>query len=448
MLLLPTDQYLAGAAIAVAATFFLLVALPGRLTARLGRTSLPVARISRTAARRIAIVTSSASFMILGLLVLAGHIGERDPLENPLPIAVWTLFWVVLTLFQAVFGNLWPALNPWTGPLAILRRLTGSSLGAMALLPLPRRIGSSIAILQFAWFAWSELISLAPSDPGELATKVVLYWLVNAAGMLVFGEREWADRAEPFSVYFRLVGGLSPLVSSKDPRDGALKIALAWPGTALAARPPLDRSGIVFLVLALGASTFDGLSRTFLWLGLNGINPLEFPGRSAVILSGTIGLAVTTVTLFVAFEAAVAFGCRLAGRTDLFRTASGRLAYSLTPIAIAFHGSHHLVGFLVDGQQALIAFSDPFALGWDLLGWRGAYATTSFLNTLSGTTALFNTQTAIIVAGHVVGIVMAHAIAGDIFGTGKTATRSQLMLAPMMVFYTAFGLWLLATPHI
>ncbi len=59
--------------------------------------------------------------------------------------------------------------------------------------------------------------------------------------------------------------------------------ALLCPGARIAGAEPLPLSGAIFLLCVLGSVSFDGLSKTFLWLGANGINPLEFPGRSAVV---------------------------------------------------------------------------------------------------------------------------------------------------------------------
>ena len=43
------------------------------------------------------------------------------PLENPLPLTVWTLWWGGLTALQALIGNIWAVLNPWIAPARLLR---------------------------------------------------------------------------------------------------------------------------------------------------------------------------------------------------------------------------------------------------------------------------------------------------------------------------------------
>lgn len=438
VLLLPTGYYLAGAALAVAASFLLLAILPASLVDRAAAMRLDLFTLRNIPQA----VTSLLGFAFLAALVLAGFIGSRDPIANPLPTMIWTIWWVCFTVLQAVTGPLWPHLNPWTGILALLQR--GSKASAITL---PERLGYAIAILQFAAFAWFELIDLAPSDPTRLAIAIAVYFLFNLVGALIFGERDWMARAEPFSIFFSLIGRLSP-IAREAVEANRTRLSFVWPGRTLVDSPPLPLSAVLFLLLTLSTVTFDGLSRTFLWLGTIGINPLEFPGRSAVMGSGTLGLIGTFAALSGAFLLCVVLGSAMAGERTLWREAAGRLVHSITPIALAFQAAHYLTNVLVDGQNAAIAISDPYARGWNLFGTSDRHTTTSFLNTLDGVTLIFNTQTLAIALGHVVGIVMAHLIALSLFGTARRAVISQIPLAALMVFYTGFGLWLLATPRI
>ncbi|MDB5526453.1 MAG: hypothetical protein JWM58_4216 [Rhizobium sp.] len=443
VLLLPTGYYLAGAAIAVAASFLLLALLPAWLSARLATIRLKLGTVVDIPHA----ATSTFAFALLALLVPAGIFGTRDPVENPLPLMIWTIWWVCFTVLQAITGPLWPHLNPWTGPIALLRLLTGKPLGETAFAKLPERIGYRIAVLQFAAFAWFELIDPAPSDPDRLAIAIIVYWLFNLAGALIFSEREWMRRAEPFSIFFGLIGLLS-IFDRRPESPSRTRIALVWPGYSLIQKPALPLTGVLFVLLALSTVSFDGLSRTFVWLSAIRVNPLEFPGRSAVEMSGTLGMVGMFIALSIGFIGAVALGCALAGRSAIWREASGRLIHSIVPIALAFQAAHYLTSILVDGQNVLIALSDPFSFGWNLFGTAHWHTTTSFLNTLSGVTLIFNTETVAIALGHIVGIIMAHLIALRMFDNPRQAVVSQIPLAALMVFYTAFGLWLLATPRI
>jgi hypothetical protein len=314
-------------------------------------------------------------------------------------------------------------------------------------------------VLFFLGFAWLELVYPAPDDPEKLAIAVGLYWVVAFVGMLLCGYETWTGRAEPFSVFFRLVGGLAPFVI-EEKRGSAKKrlspagragtvpscLFLALPGATLIAREPLPLSGVLFIILTLSSVSFDGLSRTFWWLALGDINPLEFPGRSAVMTRNTLGLALAFGVLGACYAAALSLGWLLAGRTARLHLALGAFIYSIMPISIAFHLSHYMTALLVDGQYAALAASDPFGTGLDLLRLGELHVTASFLNTYEGVRSIWNLQTAAIVLGHVAAVALAHALAIRHFGEGRRTLLSQLPLAMFMVLYTLFGLWLLSTP--
>jgi hypothetical protein len=441
VLLLPTGYYLFGGAAAVAITFLLLCLVPAGLVERLARARLPLGSVPEISP----IPTSLAAFLLLGLLLAAGLYGSRDPLENPLPLTLWTVWWVGVTLLHPLLGNLWALINPWVGPYRLLDRLSGGWLSRAPPLAYPARLGYFPAILFFLGFAWLELVYPAPDDPEKLAWAVGLYWVMAFSGMLLFGCETWTERAEPFSIFFRLIAGLSPLLLGPA-RDGSRGAALAIPGAALLERPPLPLSGIFFVLLTLAAVSFDGLSRTFWWLGLGDINPLEFPGRSAVMGRNGIGLLLTFAVLSVSYVAAIRLGAKLAGIGQPLRPALGAFVHAIMPISLAFHFSHYLTALLMDGQYAMIAASDPFGAGQDLLGWADAHVTTSFLNTFGGVRTIWNVQTAGIVLGHVAAVLLAHALALRRFGDRRAAVLSQAPLALLMVLYTLFGLWLLSTP--
>jgi hypothetical protein len=192
--------------------------------------------------------------------------------------------------------------------------------------------------------------------------------------------------------------------------------------------------------------TFDGLSKTFWWLGLNGINPLEFPGRSAVVWTNTAGLLLAWQALAFCYTGAVLIGWRLAGRPAEPAALLGTLALSIMPISLGFHFAHYLTALLVNGQYAIVAAGDPFGASQGVLAMGHSDVTTSFLGTYEGARAIWNAQTAGIVAGHVLAVLLAHELARRAIPDRRAAVLSQLPLAAAMVAYTLLGLWLLSTP--
>ena len=86
------------------------------------------------------------------------------------------------------------------------------------------------------------------------------------------------------------------------------------PGAGLLALPPLPLSGMLFVLLTLSSISFDGFANTFFWLSRVGINPLDYPGRTALMGANTLGLLGSFVLLAAVFFGAVFAGWLWAGR--------------------------------------------------------------------------------------------------------------------------------------
>ena len=431
VLLLPTEIYIAAGVATVAATVLLIALLPAKSHARLFR---PL-RLFRFVPARLPLGTSCIATALLLALLLIGKSGITDPLENLLPLTVWTVWWVALVSLQGLFGDLWRWINPWTGPLTILRRAL-----PLSRLRLPRAIGGFPAVAGLLAFAGFYLADPAPADPSRLSGIVFAYWLANLVGALTFGPR-WLLQCEALTVMMRAYRRVALFG-----RRGRHLSAGLW-GWRVAAGPAPPISVAVFCLLLLGIGSFDGLNETFWWFALVGINPLEFPGRSAVIAETLTGLIAANLALTAVFALCVGAGLLLA-RTDLsVRRAFTAFAPALLPIALGYHIAHYLPTFLVDIQWVYAALSDPLGRGADLLGIGEFYVTTGFFNTLGTVRIIWLSQAAAVVIGHLVSILLAHAIALRETGSARAATISQAPLAAFMIGYTLFGLWLLASPR-
>ncbi|ANT49444.1 hypothetical protein [Mesorhizobium amorphae] len=441
VLLLPTGYYVAGGALAVAVSFLVLALLQPDALDRFWRRRLPLFAFGNS----FRTITSLISFAGFAILIAAGLSGSRDPLSNPLPLVIWTLLWVGLAMLQGLLGDLWSWLNPWYGPWRIISRLIGREDEAQET-RLPAWLGCWPAVILFFAYAWFELIDPAPDDPARLAFAAGLYWLLTFIAMLVFGYRAWSRRCEFLTVFFAMVARFAILERNKVERDEDGRLNLCWPGAKLRAAEPLPASGIAFLLLALSSVSFDGLSKTFFWLGLFGINPLEYPGRTAMIGVGSFGLVLTFVLLAAAFLLAVVLGQRLAASRHPLGETAGLLVWSIVPIALAYHVAHYLTALLVDGQYAIAALSDPFALGWNLFGTSDMQIEAGVVAGADAAWWLWNLQAGIIIAGHMLAVLVAHGLAWRLHPVPSRAALSQLPLTVLMIAYTVFGLWLLATP--
>lgn len=422
VLLLPTEYYLAGGAAAVAVSFAILALAPAALRGFRYRLRFRLRLPPFIGAIRW------LAFAAFAGLVAVGFLGPTDPLQNPLPVMLWTLWWVGYTGLTALIGNSWGVLNPWSAPVGLLRRL-----GLRPVLHLPARIGYWPALAGLFAFVWLEIVSLSPADPRLLARAALLYWLIHFVAMLFVGERRWRARGETFSVFFRLIGKIAPL------RFSRRAATLSWPGARLTHGAGLPLSGWLFVTSVIASVSFDGLSATFFWLTALGLNPLEFPGRSAVTVQNSIGLAASWAIVAAAYVGAVAAGARIAGSHVPLSGTLGRIGLSLVPIALAYHLAHYFTILMVDAQNAA-------AIASEVLGLGHVHVSASFLNDIDSVVAIWRTQTALIVGGHVLAVMVAHAAALDLERDPRRAAFSQLPLAVLMVGLTLLGLWLLSAP--
>ncbi|MCA3561544.1 MAG: hypothetical protein IOC82_11010 [Aestuariivirga sp.] len=429
VMLLPTGWVIAGGAAAVLVSFIAVTLLP-RLAMK---APPPVLPLWPAVAQGVSLISA----LMLGGLIVLGFAGPRDPVENLLPLAIWTLWWVGIVMLHPLFGNLWEALNPFTGPHALLTGRFGREEGPPPL-RYPAWASYWPAVLIFFGFAWFQLVWPAPEDPAILAAAVCIYLAVSFAGLLVFGVKDWLGKADPFAVFLAQLGAAAPFG-----RGG-----LRWPGAGLLSLPVLPVSGVIFVLLTLGAITFDGFANTFLWLSMIGINPLDYPGRTPLMGANTAGILLVSGVLAAGFFAAVWAGWVWSGKPDSLGRLCGRLVYSLIPISIAYHAAHYLSDTIVKSQYLLLALNDPLETGADLLGIGHAHVIMSFQNTASGAFAIYATQTSALVIGHVIGVAVAHSAAVQEGLSAPRVMRLELPLALCMVGYTGFGLWLLGAPAI
>jgi len=446
VLLLPTDFYIGAGVAVVVLTLVLVLVLPASISNRMfnswffrsgDENKQPFGKNAESLLRMI---TSIHSLMFLVALLFVGFSGTTDPLENPLPLFIWTVWWIGLPIVQGIAGDIWRWVNPWTGVYSVIRKAGWSSPFS-----LPVKLGHWPGIAIFLLFTSFALADVAPDIPQRLTWFVGGYWCLTMFCVLFFGE-QWLKRGECFSMLMRRFAELS--IAGYE--QGSLGVGL--PGWRLVANKATTISAAIFILVLLGCGSFDGLNETFTWLALIGVNPLEFPGRSAVIKETVIGLLLVNVALIIIYGLCVLAGTLIANRglhnhrRVSFSTAFCALAIAVLPIAFVYHFAHFLTTFLINGQYAIAAASDPLSNGSDLLNLGSFYVTTGFMNTPASVKTIWLTQAVAVVLGHVISVLLAHAVSVELFGNARRAIVSQAPLAAFMVVYTFIGLWLLAAP--
>jgi hypothetical protein len=449
VMLLPTHLFMIGGTAVVALTFVIALVVPSLWAIDKVVRSWELFKWRGNLAL---LVPSYLSLAFLIILIVAGHSGSTDPLSNPLPMVTWSLLWIGLVFTHVLLGNVWIFINPW--------RAIDHLLGLLS----PRAKGETGPILKYSmafsyWpavallivFVWFENVSPSPQDPELLANVATGYLVLNIIGMRLFGRKIWLEYVEILSVYFRMVSWLAPVKWTVDELNGVPARGCAsinWPCAQLITMKPLTVSGTAFVLSALAAVSFDGFSHTFRWLGLVGVNPLEYPGRTDLIPFNTAGLIGACIALIIAYWGAVALGYT----RDLLVTnetgLGGKLAISMVPIAFAYHVAHYLPAFLVEAQYAIRAVSDPFNVGWDLFGTAHMHIKDSLRTHHMYIELIWYAQMAAIVIGHVAAILVAHIIALREVKAGSAPAYRQIPLTVLMVAYTFLGLWLLSAPAV
>lgn len=361
-----------------------------------------------------------AVVLALTLLVVAvALVGPPSPNDNLAPYALYVTLWVGLIPVSLLLGPVWKYVNPLRTLHAGLLRITGPA-------PAERRLPSlgywpaAVALLAFVWL---ELVLPGRAEPRTVGVFLVLYGVAQLVGGLWFGQG-WYARADAFEVWSTLLGRLSVFGRRT---DGVLVV-----------RSPLDgmdglrnEPGLTAVVMVLlGSTGFDGLSRTQFWQA--------GPGQDAYLTAvpGTIGLLAMIALATVLYCGAALLAGVLTGGP--LGEQPGRYAHSLVPIAAGYAIAHYFSLLLLDGQATWILASNPF--GQDGVDLFGTYGNAVDYTVVSPRT-IANVQVAAVVLGHVLGVVLAHDRA--VRAGHRRATTGQLPLVAVMVVFTVGGLALL-----
>ncbi len=353
------------------------------------------------------------------LLVVAAVFGDPAIARNITPVFVYVVFWVGMTLICALIGDLWRVVNPFDTLAALVERLKGGPVA-----PEPYRWGRWPAVAGLTGFVWLELVPSNRAEPRTLAVAILVYTALILAGAARWG-RGWIKEGEGFTVFFGVLGHMAPLYA-----DGEGRIRARPPLSGLVGLRP-DAATQAVVIVALGSTSFDGLSRTRFWIDLT-----RNLGPTPKALLSTVGLVWAVSVVTVAFVGAMRVTGRLHRRR--FSELASSFVHSLVPIAFAYALAHYFSLLVFEGQSAVALASDPLGRGWNLFGTAGDAVNFTLLST----TTIAYVQASGILAGHVAGVVVAHDRALALFPS-REATKSQYPLLAAMVLFTVGGLGLL-----
>lgn len=457
----PLWLYLAGAALAVAASFV--------ISALTIKPAGPIARYPTAPLPQGLVRAGSLVLAVLGLawwfaaIVLGYAVDEISPLPA---VLFWIGIWVGLPITAVLLGNPWPSLSPFRTLHGLLDRAVraANGNGLSPLVEYPAGLGRWPAVALLFAGLWCELILPDSSSPAVVASLLLGYTLLTMAGTILFGRVAWLRNAELFEVLLGWFGRVGPLgrravepevcegcTVGCDPghcvdcpecaaaaEPGELQVELRPWFTGLTEIRAAGWSDAAFIVLALAGVSFDGLKETAFWGSLlqpffdavwNAVGALN-----AVLLIQTLGLLAVWLVFIGAFSLAAWLTRSLhdPGRDlpPLGHTA-GAYAATLLPIA----GGYLLAHYLTVVIQSAVWLPRLVANSVDAVAPTLAWIPTS---------AVWYFSVGAIVVGHVVAVVLAHRLA--LRDAASRPVVAGLPLVALMVSYTVFSLWIIAAP--
>jgi hypothetical protein len=444
-------------------------------------------RLGRMPAHRFILMAFRlASVGVFVLILWAGFFGHQDPLKNITPTLVWVVWWVGLAFVSSLLGNIWALINPWKVIFSAAEFIfcRGDPRRSLSLgIPYPAGLGVWPAVILLLGFGWLELAWDGADKPASIALAVVGYSLISWVGMFVFGKETWIRQGDAFALFAGLLARFSPTevrvvnpaisssCSSPECRrrstetvdcyecfaraDGADRQWNLRPyAVGLLTSHPVHPSMMAFILLTLSTVTFDGFIETPAWANI--VTSLVAPqAMTQGVVEGllTLGLLACPILLLGIYM----FFCQLiylvitspAGSPPTPNAAgysagdiAGLFVLSIIPISIAYHLAHYINFLLVTGQFIIPLASDPFGLGWNLLGTVGYEIN---IGIISVKTVWYLAVSAIVVA-HVIAVYLAHVVALGAFKDNRRAIRSQYPMLVLMVGFTMLSLWLFAQP--
>ncbi len=401
---LPLVVYLAGAAMAVGLSFAFVLLRDVRAPAP------AEPRIVRAPAWLV------GGFRAIGLIawlwIVVQTIVGGSSTASVATLFLWVYGWVGVAVLSAFVGPVWQWLDPFSTLFdigaAVARRL---GMAAWAPATYPARLDAWPAAAGMVFFVGLELVYRG----NAVGVVLIAYTALTLLGMANFGRDAWRSQAETFTVWFGLLNRMAPFAAAPGDDPGLL---VRRPFGAGLVRGDWSTARVVIVAIGVASILFDGLSQTQIWFDVFG-----FPALPIATLEL---LAFLGIVIGVALLVARAVGLAAVGA-------------GLLPIAIGYLVAHYLTYLLGDGQLIVVALSDPFQLGWDLLGTAFYEPNLTWIPPV----AIWTVMLLGVVGGHMVGAWSGHVVASSATAVEarRAARMRQIPLAFLMVGLTATTLW-------
>ena len=421
----PLPLLFGGAALTVAATAGYLVAAdrPVRTGDR------PLASVGPGTARVVRATASIGFLLLFAVVLLEGAFGRQAQLENLATVVVWPLWLKGVAVVAVLAGSPWRVLSPWRTLYRGLCRLEGDEI---ALRGFPDRLGSWPALAGVLLLGFVENLTVVPREPLPTTALLAGYAVLMLLGGVAFGPA-WFDRADALAVLYRLLGRVRVIDVRRTGAGGsggsggyAVRLRPPWRG----ALDPVPVPEVGVVVAAVYTVSFDGFRET-----------PEFAAVAAVVrealgpgLATALPVYLAGFALFVGAFVAAAWATAVVLDRPPKETAR-RLAPTVLPIAAAYEVAHNVDYLLLNAGLAVELLADraDVAVAVDPAAWLSL-------------PAYWGLQVALVVLGHVVAVVAAHAVLVRFAGGGRAVGRAHVPLTLLMVLFTLVSLWTVSRP--
>jgi polyferredoxin len=428
---------------------------------------------------------------LFAFLIYAGFAGDRT--VNLTPTLTWTVWWAGLIFLVLFLGKAWCFVCPWDFA-ATLAQGVGRLWGARGPFTLglrwPRALRNIyLAIGLFVLLTWLELgyrVTASPRATAVLALVMVALCVVPA---LLFEKRAFCRHGCMIGRISGLYAMFAPVevrcadvavcreCRTRDCFRGNHRAPACPTGLLLPAvkentyciqcghcarscprgnvafnvrpfaadltaftRPRADESLLAIILLAL--TSFHGLTMTPFWEGADGFSVIGWL-RAALgtgpLAAFTLGMTAMVAVPIIVFWLLSLVTQRMAGDASVpWTKLFPYFAYSLLPVALFYHLAHNAMHFFMEAQLVVPLLSDPLGRCWDLFGTAALRP-----GPLLSAQAIWWLQVALVLTGHVAGIVIAHHASRRLYAEPRRATWSLVPMLGGMVLYSWFSLWIL-----
>lgn len=408
---IPISYYLVGAALTVAASFLI------RALARRSGSSDSGRLVAGPRAAGALLAGVRGYLLTVFGLVIVFSVVYRDQAGYAVPaLTFWICLIIIPIVICTVVDGLWPAASPWTTIESFYRYESSDADDRQR--PGPVWV-APLAIYALFWF---ELVSGRGFDP----VAILMVLLVYTVYVLLFQRPQgWSpEHTDPLGILFGFAQRVAPFRLTP---DGVVYRGFT---AGLDGSEPMPKGLFLAVFVLLASTTLDNIRETVEWFDFQKAFGLD--SWNTIVLD-SVALLVLTVPFFVPFFACAALA-RLWAVQRMPLAATARLfGWSLIPIGIAYVLAHNMPLVVIGLPQLVQQLAEGFG-------------SNALSNYVPSPLLVWVVEIALIVGGHIVGVLAAHQAAVRVAGTHGAALKSHVALTVLMSLFTITTLWLLSLP--